>query len=34
MYGKNHEKIQRLCHIFILHVYYRIENKKKLELQF
>jgi len=34
MYGKNHEKIQHLCHIFILRVYYRIKNKKKLKLQF
>ena len=34
MYGKNHEKIQHLCHIFILRVYYNVKNKKKkLELQ-
>ena len=26
------EKIQHLCHIFILHVHYRVKNKKKTRI--
>jgi len=33
MFGKNHEKIHRLCRFSELRIYYRVKNNKNLKLQ-